>query len=917
MIDLDDIRQDIFDINTAPKVLYVYRGDTFEVVLDLTISASELNTVVLNCDGLPEALPLTLLESTDTSSKWNLVLTKELTLILTPKNHNFTITIVRTDGTELTLYKGIMVVNNRVHSNYSNNYYVAALLKQTAPTIADNDYLIGTMWVNVLTNRVYFLTSVVNNEAKWLDYSDDKVSEEITAEKVKQLYESNSDTNAFTDAEKAKLAGIESGAEVNTVNPEDLVADNISFDGSGTNFLAGEVDIEGAIKELDTRVKTNADNVALKVDTSDVVDNLTSTDVDKPLSANQGKALKDTVDVLDTRVDDLELETARLDNEIVRVEQEVDAHIEDLDNPHGVTAEQVNTYNKITIDNKDVDTLQAAKDYTDILGADVLELQGKVEVVEGRIEAIEDGTTVVKRAEQDEDGNSIKDTYATVAYVDSKAGVVSVNGKAGVVELDAEDVGALPADTPIPTKLSDLDNDEGFVKESDLETTLLNYVEKETGKGLSTNDYTNADKNKVDSIDQVYTSVEKTKLAGIEAGAEVNKVDSVNGKVGTVVIDAGDISFDGSGTNYLADKSLVENAVKELDVQVKVLQDTKEAIANKAIDFSVVDDMKYPTTKAVKDLIDAIPSGEVDLNEMSYFNYAGSIYADKYSLLPNAWESSLTVDPSEISAKGSTSRQRGKAQYPNGETEGVIIPQGVTSIGMYAFYNWSSNNQPLVIPNSVTEIGEHAFYNWQSNTHPLVIPNSVTSIGYGAFGRWTSNTYPLVIPESVTSIIDNTFRDWSSNNQPLVIPNGVTSIGDEAFAGWLANNQPLVIPNSVTSISWGAFLSWQSNTHPLVIPNSVTSIDANAFANWPSVPYIEIQATTPPTLSNANAFAYQNDAPIYVPDESVDDYKTAENWEYLADRIFPISDKDNTYTKSEIDLMIGDIDSILDNILGV
>lgn len=32
-----------------------------------------------------------------------------------------------------------------------------------------------------------------------------------------------------------------------------------------------------------------------------------------------------------------------------------------------------------------------------------------------KVEAIEDGTAVVKKAEQDEDGNSIKDTYATLA----------------------------------------------------------------------------------------------------------------------------------------------------------------------------------------------------------------------------------------------------------------------------------------------------------------------------------------------------------------------------------------------------------------------------------------------------------------------------------------------------------------------
>lgn len=49
-------------------------------------------------------------------------------------------------------------------------------------------------------------------------------------------------------------------------------------------------------------------------------------------------------------------------------------------------------------------------------------------------------------------------------------------------------------------------------------------VDKETGKGLSTNDYTTA---------------EKSKLSGIESGAQVNTVTSVNGQTGDVVIQEG------------------------------------------------------------------------------------------------------------------------------------------------------------------------------------------------------------------------------------------------------------------------------------------------------------------------------------------------------------------------------------------
>ncbi len=262
----------------------------------------------------------------------------------------------------------------------------------------------------------------------------------------------------------------------------------------------------------------------------------------------------------------------------------------------------------------------------------------------------------------------------------------------------------------------------------------------------------------------------------------------------------------------------------------------------------------------------------IDLNMLGYMNYAADLFyrARRQSLFSNAWEHSLTVIPLEISENSLSSSPRGTAQYPNGETEGVIIPNSVTSIGTSAFQNWTSNNQPLVIPNSVTSIGTSAFQNWTSNNQPLVIPNSVTSIG----------TYA--------------FRNWTSNNQPLVIPNSVTNIGNYAFQDWVANNQPLVIPNSVTNI--GNY----------------------AFQDWVLVPYVEIQAITPPTLANANAFDGQNNAPIYVPNESVDDYKTANNWVDLASRIFPINgiaipdvDLTDYYNKTEIDNIIGDIATLL------
>lgn len=79
----------------------------------------------------------------------------------------------------------------------------------------------------------------------------------------------------------------------------------------------------------------------------------------------------------------------------------------------------------------------------------------------------------------------------------------------------------------IPKKLSQLEVDKNNQRVSEEEKTAWNNkVDPVSGKGLSTNDYTTED---------------KTKLESIEANAQVNTVNSVNGKTGNVVLSASDV----------------------------------------------------------------------------------------------------------------------------------------------------------------------------------------------------------------------------------------------------------------------------------------------------------------------------------------------------------------------------------------
>ena len=131
---------------------------------------------------------------------------------------------------------------------------------------------------------------------------------------------------------------------------------------------------------------------------------------------------------------------------------------------------------------------------------------------------------------------------------------------------------------------------------------------------------------------------------------------------------------------------------------------------------------------------------------------------------------------------------------------GIVIPDGVTSIGDYAFVGCIFVTR-FVIPNSVTSIGNHAFEDCFSLTG-IVIPNGVTSIGDYAFSSCRSLTN-IVIPDSVTSIGDHAFEGCYSLYS-IVIPDSVTSIGNHAFEDCYSLTG-IVIPDGVTSIGDYAF----------------------------------------------------------------------------------------------------------------
>ena len=187
----------------------------------------------------------------------------------------------------------------------------------------------------------------------------------------------------------------------------------------------------------------------------------------------------------------------------------------------------------------------------------------------------------------------------------------------------------------------------------------------------------------------------------------------------------------------------------------------------------------------------------------------------------------------------------------------------------------------------LTTIAENAFEYCSNLSGSLYIPDSVSSIGWRAFSGCSGFTGSLTIPNSVTSIGADAFFGCSGFNGNLTIPNSVTSIGASAFSGCSGFNGNLTIPNSVTSIDAYAFRGCSGFNGNLTIPNSVTSIGAFAFADCSGFSELMMFGTIPPTLGSS-AFN-ESDFPIYVPYESLNDYKTATIWSDYENRIFPMA----------------------------
>ena len=168
--------------------------------------------------------------------------------------------------------------------------------------------------------------------------------------------------------------------------------------------------------------------------------------------------------------------------------------------------------------------------------------------------------------------------------------------------------------------------------------------------------------------------------------------------------------------------------------------------------------------------------------------------------------------------------------YDYDEATAVLTISGSGAMTDYRFYDspWTSHRneiKKIIIGEGITSIGDYAFFCCHV-VESVTIPDGVVRIGNFAFDDCLE-LKEVVLPDSVRNIEWYAFAECTGL-ESINIPDGVTEIS--AYAFYETAIKSIVIPESVKRIKWFAFLDCK-NLADITLPNDLESIGENAFRN--------------------------------------------------------------------------------------
>lgn len=206
----------------------------------------------------------------------------------------------------------------------------------------------------------------------------------------------------------------------------------------------------------------------------------------------------------------------------------------------------------------------------------------------------------------------------------------------------------------------------------------------------------------------------------------------------------------------------------------------------------------------------------------------------------------------------------------------IVIPEGIESIGEYAFYR-CSYFKSLHLPDSLKNIGKGAFENNLSLTS-VRLPKGITKLSDNMFKD--CGFYEFKIPETVTEIGASAL-EYNRNLSEIILPENIEIIGDRAFYRCDADID-LSSLKKIKKIGTEAF--YNSNISKILIPESVAEIAPHAFDNCRDLKEIVFEDSDTPLYLSEPVFCNNFKLERVVFTHRVKEISQNEFWMYIGYR---------------------------------
>ena len=232
--------------------------------------------------------------------------------------------------------------------------------------------------------------------------------------------------------------------------------------------------------------------------------------------------------------------------------------------------------------------------------------------------------------------------------------------------------------------------------------------------------------------------------------------------------------------------------------------------------------------------------------------------------------------------------------FTSNTQEKTVYYDGTLSQWMQINFDfWSlSSNQPSYPADANPLCPKGKLYLQNQLMTEIVVPDDMTTVLPAVFYLCKNTLSRIYIHDKVTTIGRYAFYGCQYAKS-LYLGSSVQTLGDYAF--WNINGwQEITLPDSVTKIGARCFYS-NYYVKKIDVGTGMSTIGKYGFGNCTRLEVFIIRATTPPSTSsydplyNSGTNESNPGMKIYVPDASLNAYKTATYWKNHATKIFPLS----------------------------